>query len=100
MYGAYIKSDIVQVAHHGSTGATKELYGYVNPAIAFWPNDYEGFTNHTAGTSTNQTYMIDYYLAKQLNVVDMFVADPDNISITLPHTPGSGKERKINVPAG
>lgn len=100
MYGAYIKSDIVQVAHHGGTGATKELYSLVDPSIAFWPSSASQFINQTAGTSTNKSYIIDYYLAKQMNVVDIFVAQPDNISITLPHTPGSGAQRVINVPAG
>ena len=100
MYGAYIRSDIVQVAHHGGTGATKELYGLVNPAIAFWPAEYASYAQQTAGTSENRIHIIDYYLAKQLNVVDIFVADPDNISITLPYTPGSGKQRVIKVSAG
>ena len=100
MYGNYIKSDIVQVAHHGYTGATKELYRLVDPAIAFWPTNSSSFATQTAGTSTNATYVVDHYVAKQLNVVDIFVAHPDNISITLPFTPGSGKEVKINVSAG
>lgn len=100
MYGNYIKSDIVQVAHHGSTGATKELYGLVDPAIAFWPTSSASFSNQIAGTATSGAYVVDHYLAKQLNVVDIFVAQPHNISITLPYTPGSGKEVKINVSAG
>lgn len=100
MYGNTLKSDIVQVAHHGGNGATKEFYGLINPAIAFWPTKAESYEKQTAGTSTSSAYVVDYYLAKQLNVVDIFVAQPDNISITLPFKPGSGLERKIDVPAG
>jgi len=36
-YGSRLKSDIVQVAHHGQRGATKELYKLVNPEICLWP---------------------------------------------------------------
>ncbi|MBQ9080141.1 MAG: MBL fold metallo-hydrolase [Clostridia bacterium] len=100
MYGDMIKSDIVQVSHHGSTGATKELYKLVDPAVAFWPTSASNYKKQTAGTATSGAYVVDYYLAKQLNVIDIFVAQPDNISITLPFTPGSGKEITIDVPAG
>lgn len=32
-----LKSDIVQMAHHGQAGATEELYKEVNPTICLWP---------------------------------------------------------------
>lgn len=32
-----LKSDIVQMAHHGQSGATKELYEQINPTICMWP---------------------------------------------------------------
>lgn len=32
-----LKSDIVQVAHHGQNGATKELYEAISPTTCFWP---------------------------------------------------------------
>lgn len=32
-----LKSDIVQVAHHGQAGATEELYRTINPKICLWP---------------------------------------------------------------
>lgn len=37
-----LKSDIVQVSHHGFNGATKELYKAISPKIALFPTpDYE-----------------------------------------------------------
>lgn len=37
-----LKSDFVQVAHHGFNGATKELYEAISPKFAFFPTpDYE-----------------------------------------------------------
>ena len=35
--GKNLKSDIVQVAHHGQNGATEELYKIINPKICLWP---------------------------------------------------------------
>lgn len=32
-----LKSDIVQMAHHGQAGATKELYEVINPKVCLWP---------------------------------------------------------------
>ncbi len=100
MYDASVfKSDIVQVAHHGHTGATKEVYKRIDAAIALWPTDAKTYANQTSG-DTSGYKGVDYYLAKNLNVVDIFVADPDNICITLPYTPGSGAYKVIDVPAG
>ena len=38
MYGSYLKSDLVQVAHHGWDGATLEVYQNVSPKAVMWPN--------------------------------------------------------------
>lgn len=35
--GKNLKSDIVQMAHHGQNGATEELYKIVKPKICLWP---------------------------------------------------------------
>lgn len=32
-----LKSDIVQMAHHGQAGATKQLYEMIQPTICLWP---------------------------------------------------------------
>ncbi|MBQ9098196.1 MAG: MBL fold metallo-hydrolase [Clostridia bacterium] len=36
-YGEGLKSDIIQVAHHGYGGGTKELYDTAKAPIVFWP---------------------------------------------------------------
>ena len=101
MYGNYIKSDIVQVAHHGATGGTKALYKNISPDIALWPTDSVTYAEQTASAnSSNGTYQVDYYVAYGLGVTDVFVACPDNIQLVMPYTPGSGKQIIIDVPAG
>lgn len=47
-----LKSDIVQMAHHGQNGATKELYEQINPKICLWPTP-EWLWNNDPGTGYN-----------------------------------------------
>ncbi len=46
-YGSYLKSDILQVTHHGVNGGYLELYRAINPATCFWAIDEYRFNNHT-----------------------------------------------------
>lgn len=43
MYGDYLKSDILQLAHHGLLGGDKKLYQLVDPKICFWATPKERF---------------------------------------------------------
>lgn len=43
-----LESDIVQMAHHGQDGATKELYEQINPTICMWPTP-EWLWNNDSG---------------------------------------------------
>lgn len=47
-----LKSDIVQMAHHGQAGATKELYYEIKPSICLWPTP-EWLWNNDAGDGFN-----------------------------------------------
>lgn len=100
MYGDYLKSDIVQVAHHGSPGATQSLYKLLSPSILLWPTSAKSYSSQTAGKSQSSHCVVDYYIAKNLGVTDIFVADGHNICLPLPYTPGSGKAINIDVAAG
>lgn len=42
-YGDYMKSDILQLAHHGLLGGNQELYQFVDPQICFWATPEERF---------------------------------------------------------
>ena len=44
-----LKSDIVQMAHHGQAGATQELYKAVNPKICLWPTPDWLWNNDNGG---------------------------------------------------
>ena len=47
-----LKSDIVQMSHHGQAGATKELYSQINPTACFWPTT-EWLWNNDSGDGYN-----------------------------------------------
>lgn len=40
MFGDYLESDMVQMAHHGNTGCEKDLYTLVNAKVLWFPVDY------------------------------------------------------------
>ena len=80
---ATLKTDILQVAHHG-WGATTRLYNLFKPTVLVWPTDQATFTKQTAGTSSSYYYVIDYALSKQANVKLIIVADGGHKTIPLP----------------
>ncbi len=45
-----LKSDIVQVAHHGQAGGTEELYKIIKPKICLWPTTDWLWNNNLNGT--------------------------------------------------
>ena len=46
-YKDYLKSDMLQLAHHGLIGGDKALYAYIDPDICFWATSKERFEgNH------------------------------------------------------
>ena len=76
LYGTYLKSDIVQVAHHGYRGGTTQFYSYVNPRWAFWPinaSEYEGL-------KTNERN--EYFLKGKVEGV--FVAKFKTYAVNIP----------------
>lgn len=100
MYGKSLKSDIVQVSHHGYNGATRDFYTLLKPSILLWPTKNSSYKAQTAGTSTTAHYVVDHYIATGLGVKDIFVADGHNICLPLPYTPGSNKAFYVDVPVG
>lgn len=50
--GDKLKSDIVQMAHHGQSGADEDVYQKINPKICLWPTP-EWLWNNDPGTGYN-----------------------------------------------
>lgn len=80
-----LKSDIVQMAHHGQAGATKELYEAIQPKICLWPTP-EWLWNNDIGTGENSgTWKIleTRSWMKELKVKKHYVAKDGNITIKI-----------------
>ena len=49
MYGSTLKSDIMQIAHHGYSGGSTSLYQKIAPQYTLWPTSQECFNQRTTG---------------------------------------------------
>lgn len=84
-FGSYLKSDIMQLPHHGFTGGTVEGYDAVDPDVVLATvfDDY--------CFATNNIYREEnYHLCCELNVKE-FIAGKhyaeDDVTIQMPYTP-------------
>lgn len=51
-----LRSDIVQMSHHGQAGATEELYKAINPKICLWPTPEWLWNNDNGGGFDSGTW--------------------------------------------
>lgn len=77
-YGDYLKSDFMQVSHHGYDGGTVELYRLIDPRILLWPVSEGGYN-----VVKNRT--VNAYLLKQMNVEEVYVAGAGTVTLELPY---------------
>ena len=82
-YGDYIKSDIVQVAHHGYDGVQQGAYVLMAPKTLLWPTSASNFETQITG----KTYAVDKYLYDTVGRANIIVADKVR-TITLPFANG------------
>lgn len=80
-----LKADIVQMANHGQSGATEELYEAVNPKICLWPTP-EWLWNNDSGkgedsgnwrTKETRTWM------EEMNVEQNYIEKDGDIKISI-----------------
>ena len=84
MYGSYLQSEIVQLAHHGNIGCEKPVYEAIAAKVVLFPNAYGSFSNYTAGKSSTWNFKVDYFVVKeQQSVRYVFVAEKLCLTFTL-----------------
>ena len=98
-YTTALKSDIVQVAHHGLKGATKAFYQEVDPTVAFWPTSDLIFDRLISGEDQSDYARIDYYLYSQMHLKESYINGVSKswvssykaytVELKLPYTLGS-----------
>ena len=82
-YGSYLKSDIVQVSHHGNIGATSEFYDCVDPAVALWPTSQNLLNNLISGEGNQRHFTVDYHLYKEMNVKEHYTNGEYTVTLNL-----------------
>ncbi|MBQ9802778.1 MAG: hypothetical protein IJW51_06895 [Clostridia bacterium] len=83
-YGAYLQSDMVQVAHHGGNGCEWEFYQLVNPVCVWWPTSRksyrEGFHDPKSDGYKKVSYNINYKLTSAQYII---LSDDCNYTLTI-----------------
>ena len=89
-YGSYLKSDMVQLAHHGTNPGTKDLYTNINATVLFWPSSTDNVKQR-------------YYTDKNAAVVeavskakDIYLAGEGSATLMLPYTYKNNKSAFLN----
>lgn len=84
MYKEHLKSDILQVPHHGYPAVTIQFYNYIDPAVVLYAVSESGF-NRLKTSESNA------HLLNKLNVRQVILADwAHKRTLVLPYVPGSG----------
>lgn len=78
MYGAYLKSDILQVCHHGGVGGTIPLYEEIDPEVAIFST-----TDELLPVYLGIRY--NYHLVYEQNVKQIFNSAENTITLPLPY---------------
>ena len=83
-YGRYLKSDIVQVAHHGNIGATSGVYDCIDPTVALWPTSANLFKDLIDGIGNQRHFTVNYHLYKELHVKENYTNGENTVTLTIP----------------
>ena len=82
MYSDSLKSDFVQVTHHGYGGGTDELYDLISPQYAMWPTA-RYFFNLVKDGKWEKAHSI--YLLETVKVKEAFIAEGGHKTLILPY---------------
>lgn len=89
-HGSNLKSDMVQLAHHGSWPGTVELYENINAPVVLWPSCLSNAKKRYAASDHAS-------LRKALSIAeDVYLAGDGTVTLTLPHTPVNNKTAFVN----
>ena len=98
-----LKSDIVQMAHHGYTGVQDELYKMIDADVVLWPMDVVGKDNVTLFSwYLNNTGELDIaandYVRKNAQEI---IPSYENVCLTMPYTAKtySGGNKTVDLDA-
>lgn len=90
-FGDYLKSDIMQLAHHGYGPVNNSLYETVQAEVLLWPNTYATVsTPNKIGSSAWKTINVALQYAK-----DVHFSDADMTTLTFPYRIQNNKDSEM-----
>lgn len=90
-FGDYLKSDMMQLAHHGYGPVNSSLYDTVQAEVLFWPNTYACVaTPNKISTSAWKTIEVALQYAK-----DVHFSDADMTTQTFPYRIQNNKDSEM-----
>lgn len=90
LFGDYLKSDMVQLAHHGMWASNMSLYDRAKASTVLFPNTKGGIYN--GGSSWYNDKVVVGTLAY---ASDLYVSGTVNSVIDIPHAPANNKEEVL-----
>lgn len=81
-WGNYLKSDILQIPHHGFAGGRKKEYALIDPSVCLLTGDEEVYFALFCIYRPENSYLIN-----ELNVKDWYMNGNGTYTLTLPYTP-------------
>ena len=93
MYGEYLKSTMVQLAHHGMAPSNDTLYEKIQAEVLIWPSVYGyakvNYVTYNSPISVALSYATDVYIAD--------FEDGYTLTVKLPYTAINNKESVIEL---
>lgn len=86
-FGEYLKSDMMQVAHHGYGGGTVELYKIIDAEYILYPAPVEFYKGNLRHDHNR------YFLFESKTVKQIFTMGFRQFTLPLPYTASEGAER-------
>ncbi len=87
VWGSYLESTMVQIAHHGMWASNASLYDTVKAEVLLWPNTKDGMKD----------WLSDTTVASALNPAkDVFLAESGLVTIKLPHKIENNKQAFVD----
>lgn len=88
IYADYIKSDVVQVIHHGYQGGTDAFYSLVDPITVLWPLGMKNYETAEPPNTPMKTWSYSRWLfSEDSKVENIYVAGSDVLTLLIKDIP-------------
>lgn len=89
MFGSHLKSDMVQLAHHGMAPSNASLYRCIQADVLIWPSTYKHSAERFQQYGSTINAALEY--AK-----DVYIADVEVTTVSLPYTIQNNKNEEMD----